>query len=103
MFRQVQYALATARSLHIPLSSLVQDYLRAWRLLVADLVDRLTHLSEINLFPSSWNGATEPSGLGMGGFCQALTSQWFVWCSQFFCQDAAMPGLRVLPTGQHHH
>ena len=44
------------------------------------------HLSKLNHFTLTWEGATDASGTVMGGICQYPEVQWFVWRSPFYSE-----------------
>ena len=79
MFTQVQHELKRSAGRHVQLTTDVHDDLKAWRKLVRSLASRPAHLRKLEPFPPTWIGTNNASGSGMGGVCQYLEGQYFVW------------------------
>ena len=83
MLTRLQHSLRQARGSRVLLLTAVHDKLSAWRQLVHKLAARPKHLCDLDPFSQTWERATDASGAGMGGVCQDLKGQWFIWRSPF--------------------
>ena len=79
----MKHALAKAVGRQVHLTVDVHNKLDAWRDLFSSLAKRTTHLRELDISPPTWIGTTGASGSGMGGVCQDIEGQYFVWISPF--------------------